>query len=395
MSEQPRPPVRQRTAAFDGLRGIAIVLVVLSHGWTLWPTDGISKNRLVDSLFTNGNLAVSIFFVVGGFLTTRALLGEVARTSSLRVGVALVRRFARISAHTYTLLAVVMFVTVFDDTDPYPKAETRSSVLHVATYTWNWFLEHHATIARPDLGHLWYVCVDMQVYVLLVVLVYFLARRPLVLLSVLAGLTVAVIIWRAHVIAVEGGYTALLRTTTRMDGLIWGALVAVALPYLQRAWVRQAASALVAVGLGGLVVLLYSTRNSDDYFRADGVAINLAVVFFVIGGCFSSPALPALKALAWQPLQVLGRTSLAIYVWHYPIFWGVSRHTTTWNWLPKTVLAFALTAVAVVLAQRYVERPVQRWLGHPHWHEMRGVLRALFLRFRGFVGRGLHKADVD
>jgi peptidoglycan/LPS O-acetylase OafA/YrhL len=85
----------------------------------------------------------------------------------------------------------------------------------------------------------------------------------------------------------------------------------------------------------------------------------------VLASSYGVRALP-LTALGWRPLQVLGRMSLAIYIWHYPIFWAVARWNTYydwgWHWVPKTLLAFALTALFAVGAQRLVEQPLQRWL---------------------------------
>lgn len=53
---------------------------------------------------------------------------------------------------------------------------------------------------------------------------------------------------------------------------------------------------------------------------------------------------------------------MAIYIWHYPAFWAVARHTGDWSWPVRTAAGFAVTAVAVLVAQRVVEMPLQRWL---------------------------------
>jgi peptidoglycan/LPS O-acetylase OafA/YrhL len=53
---------------------------------------------------------------------------------------------------------------------------------------------------------------------------------------------------------------------------------------------------------------------------------------------------------------------MAIYIWHFPVFWAVARHSSDWSWQLRTVVGFAITAVAVLVAQHVVETPLQKWL---------------------------------
>lgn len=361
---------RRRLAALDGLRGAAIVLVVLSHGWALWPTKGIEASAVV-GLFRAGNLAVTIFFVVGGFLLTRSLLRQVDEGGGLRARTAVLRRYARISAHVYPLVVAILVVHALDDTDTYDRANLRQSVVRIVTYTWNWFLRESPLLARPDLGHLWYVCVYLQVTVLLVVVVKLLGRRRILLVALLAVTTVAVVLWRGWVVDHESLYSALLRTTTRMDGMIWGALLAAALPWI-RTGATRVAPVLLPTSLGALVVLMLTTGHDETYFGWQGVLMNVAVVGFVAAVVHLDRPSPVEAALAWRPLVRLGAASMAIFVWHYPIFWAVTRHTASWAWYSRTVVALAITAAFVLLAQRFVERPLQAWLAHPRWDRRPG-----------------------
>jgi peptidoglycan/LPS O-acetylase OafA/YrhL len=58
---------------------------------------------------------------------------------------------------------------------------------------------------------------------------------------------------------------------------------------------------------------------------------------------------------------------LAIYIWHYPLFWAVSRHTQAWSPESRVVVTLALLAVIVVAAQRYIEEPTRVWLRRSSW----------------------------
>ncbi|MPT00082.1 MAG: acyltransferase [Pseudomonas sp.] len=63
----------QRVKGFDGLRGIAVMFVIISHS-VLWPYIGI-ENPKIKSLM-NGHIGVSIFFALSGFLITMLLIQE-------------------------------------------------------------------------------------------------------------------------------------------------------------------------------------------------------------------------------------------------------------------------------------------------------------------------------
>jgi peptidoglycan/LPS O-acetylase OafA/YrhL len=78
------------------------------------------------------------------------------------------------------------------------------------------------------------------------------------------------------------------------------------------------------------------------------------------------------------PLVTLGRYSLVLYLWHYPLFWYVAKLDTSWGWRERTTVAYALTLAFAVLATVLIERPLQRWLRADGWHVLdRGVAPAV------------------
>ena len=77
----------------------------------------------------------------------------------------------------------------------------------------------------------------------------------------------------------------------------------------------------------------------------------LALAFVLSALLFGSVSKAALHAL-----------SLAIFVWHLPIFTVVARHTGDWDWLTRSVLGTAILVAVVVLTHRWVEEPTRRWL---------------------------------
>ena len=373
-----REAVTSRAAALDWLRGLAMALVLLSHGWALWSTAGLERVPPLLHLFQSGNLAVTVFLVVGGFLLVRSLIGpagladddagRVGAIAADRPGRAVLSRYVRVSAQVYVLLAAVILLALVDDKETLTLQQTWASVVAVATYTWNIYLQTQSPVARPDLGHLWYTSVYLQVTVLLVVLVRSLRHRRVVLLAVVGGLLLACTLWRAHVIDSEGAYRALLRTTTRMDGMLWGAAAALAWPWLRAA--RPHASTLAAWSLAGLAGLLLAMGNSTSYLGWGGLGANLCVVGFLVATPGLADHHAWARATSWRPMVALGRYSLAVYVWHYPIFFVVARHGGGWAAPVKVLVAAVALVGAVALTTRYVEQPLvaalaRRWRTGP------------------------------
>ena len=373
----------RRVDLFDGLRGVAIVLVVLSHGWQLWPVDWIDSHPAVRPFFRNGNAGVSIFLVAAGFLMYRSLTARRPLTA-MRGDTAFVRRVARVGPSLWLFLLVVVSITALDDTTKAWNADNAASVFHVATYTWNWYVQGNLVTSRPDFGHLWYLSVDMQAFAIMAVFLYMLRRRHVGLIFALVGFYLLLVWWRFHVAHTENDFQVLVRTTVRMDPFVIGVLTAVVLPDLARLRPSPRALAWTATGsLLALVPILYWCDQDVYYLRWGGTVLSwdLAVFMGAValgGGSALLSGLIGNRVATW-----LGRNSLLIYIWHYPVFAFVARHTIGpgWSWEGRTVIAMSATAAICVAADRLLERRVTQWLRQPGWRQLDdGVPRYLATR---------------
>ncbi|MCF6377559.1 acyltransferase [Nocardioides KLBMP 9356] len=358
----------RRVALIDGIRGIAIVLVVLSHGWVLWPIERIDETAWIRPLFRSGNFAVTVFLVAAGYFTYVSLASR--GLENMRPGVTFVRRVLRVGPSLWLLLAVVLVVSTLDGTDKTKAGDNADSVVHVLTYTWNWYVQGNLLTSRPDFGHLWYLSVDMQAFVIMAAVLYMMRRRPVGVLFVLGGLLLLLTWWRFHVTDTEFVFQVLVRTTARMDPFVVGVILGAALPLVRRLELPQRAVRLTATAtLVALAPLAYYCVQ-DERFLAWGVALlelDLALLF----GATALLVEPsrAVSAVSVRPLVFLGRHSLLLYIWHYPVFTFLARHTEDWGWPVRTVVALALTVAISLVAHRTVERRATTLLRHPLWAE--------------------------
>lgn len=373
MSDRPHTVVRDRVAVFDGLRGIAIVLVMLSHtAWLSWPHVRGEGSIVTRALLENGNFAVSIFFVVGAFLYTRSLLNRATSPAGLHPGVQVVRRYLRLTPAVLVLLAVLAVVAALEPTPTYEGLHLRDSAQSIVTYTWNWYVKDNPLVARPDLGHLWYLSVDMQAFLLVLLLVWLLHKRPWWLIGTLSVILLMVFTWRTHVYQTEGLYQALLRTNARLDAPLSGALAACLVPYV-RGLTRWATP--IAVGsLAALFALSFATVDDVKFFRLAGDSVDVFLALFVIA-CSIAPVSHGLtRTLGFAPLAYLGRRSLSLYIWHFPIYMYLYHHTESWSYQMRTAVAVALTVAVAAVNDRTVEHWVGRALLDPRWSRLdRGV----------------------
>lgn len=364
----------RRIALVDGVRGVAIVLVVLSHGWVVWPIERIDETPWIRPLFRSGNFAVTVFLVAAGYLAYVSLASR--GLEHMRPGVTLMRRVLRVGPSLWLLLAAVLVVSTLDSADETAASDNGKSVLHVLTYTWNWYVQGNLLTSRPDFGHLWYLSVDMQAFVVMALVLYMMRRRPVGVLFVLGGLLLLLTWWRFHVTDTEFVFQVLVRTTARMDPFVVGVMLGAALPLVRRLGVPPWVARWTATTtLAALVPLAYYCSR-DEQFLAWGVTlleIDLALLFGATALILEAPR--PVSVMSARPLAFLGRHSLLLYIWHYPVFTFLARHTEGWGWFPRTVVAMLLTVLASLLAHRLVERRATELLRHPAWAQAdRGLL---------------------
>lgn len=145
--------VGKRLSGLDGIRAVAVLMVVVGHASKFPQFPAVVRDLLVLDIARFG---VTIFFVLSGFLITTLLLDERARTGRVSLRDFYLRRTVRIFPAAYLYIASASLAALAGWVALAP-----GDVLHAVTYTMNY---HHDR--AWTLGHLWSLAVEEQFYLL-------------------------------------------------------------------------------------------------------------------------------------------------------------------------------------------------------------------------------------
>ena len=344
--------------ALDGLRGIAVLLVLLFH-FELGPFHG-------------GFVGVTVFFTLSGFLICSRTLTEVGRSGTFRVIDFFERRVRRLApAAIVCILAVVVATNLFGTREQHASVagDGIAALFNVA----NWrFLVHGTSytdlFAAPSpLNHFWSLAIEEQFYVVFPVVVWLVLQLPRrVRAMVVAAVVSLALWWSAHESSVADSFNRFYYgTDARMGELLVGVIIALSLAYWHirvpqpQGPRRRAITVLMAGGLAYVIFAGVTFQNGAANFQHGGALfVALATGVLIVGGLEGQN--PVARALAIRPLVWVGKVSYGAYLYHWPIVALSGKH---WGPLHGTALGLTQLAVSLGLAGvsfRYLEAPIQR-----------------------------------
>ena len=348
-------PALPYVPALDGLRAIAVLLVLLSHfpyvaGWhfhaLIW--------QAVQTLRT-GYIGVDLFFVLSGFLISRLLIREKRLTTRINLFAFYRRRAYRIFPIYY--LALLFCIIVFA-----PSYGATASLLF---YMFNYYHPFHP--APFALEHTWSLCVEEQFYLLwpMILTIMPLKSGRLLTLFALPAIALAsaavLIISFEPVLAAELIYNSLF---TRMLSLSLGAYLAF----------REAEAAPIGVRtclitiISGVVILFTTLEcRSLGWLSAGGAYTAAALLGYAVleGGTVALVLSNAWgwlsRALSWAWLRFIGRMSYGLYLYHLIILFvlGINPANAAGGVsFSAFAAALVLTFGIAMVSYRFVEQPL-------------------------------------
>jgi len=334
-----------RIPAFDGWRGIAILLVLVDHAAELTHSGIIHKVTRV------GATGVGLFFALSGFLITSRLLEEHGRSGKIDLKKFYIRRAFRLLPPTMMYLTVLAILTVL-------------GVIAVTREQWFsslFFYRNYIPAAIESSGwftaHFWSLNIEEHFYLLWPALLLLTRRRLFVPIT----LAFSVAAWRYTAGHCEMFSTDLWfpgRTDVRLDSLLWGCILAMVMcdPGLRRR-ISGYFTGAVFLLLTAIDVISNVLHGKHDYSPYEPLILALIVVWPVL-----RPSNTLSVLLEWEPLKWVGRLSYSLYVWQqlWLLFPGVAAPFGRFQHLPLNLCAVFATAS---LSYYLIEKPMIG-LGH-------------------------------
>jgi peptidoglycan/LPS O-acetylase OafA/YrhL len=289
--------------AFDGLRGIAIIAVLLYHCHPRLEGTFLAKFVIW------GWTGVSLFFVLSGFLITGIILDS--RPGPGFYGHFFSRRALRIWPAYWLLLFLFYFFF------PFVFSGYRWMLHEVAGAPWLLlllFLQNLFPIRLPgSIGPTWSLAIEQQFYLFWTPIARHLPPRWLL---VAAGAMLAL---SPAVRLFYGDRLTPTNTLIHLDGLAVGSLIAIALrvfSWTPAAW-RWIARGALAVGASGVALMLYRGSAFTDSLLAFGFGGLLLTA--LLGHAAARPTLYC-RTLGFRPLAFVGKISYGLYLTHILVF---------------------------------------------------------------------------
>lgn len=349
-------------ADLDGLRAIAILLVVLGH---------------LGLIFRGGYLGVDVFFVLSGFLITSVIQKQLAlgrfRLSDFWMRRVL-RLFPALAAATLGTIALGWWLLPPEELQELGRSVMAQSLLSSNLFFWQLSGYFDGAASQKPLLHTWSLAVEEQFYLLFPLLLALPARRPLIaLLALLSG--VATLGFSARY--PEASFYLL---PFRAWELLAGAALALSGREVDPRW-RGLASSL---GLLGIVAGALLFHEGKVLWPGKLTLVPVLATLLLIASC-RQPDTPVARWLAHPIMTGIGRLSYSWYLWHWPLialwnFWKLERTP-----LGMRCLLFVLGLTLGWLSYRFLETPWRT--PRPHWRPGR-VLAGAALAHLALWGLG-------
>lgn len=339
----------------DGLRCIAVMLVVLHH--------------LKVPGFSGGFVGVDVFFVISGYLITTIIMEDI-KNDAFTFGAFYKRRVIRLAPAYFTVIfatgIVALLLMLPAELEKFAASSLYSTFFAANFYMWDAVGGYFGTGSHvTPLLHLWSLSVEEQFYLVWPV--------ALLMLSKLIGarfmITVAIVAVCLGLIVSEYGAlnfpaAAYYLMPTRAFELMIGAVLAfVPAVFLD----RVPRNIRVLLGLVGLSLIVSGNVgfSEETWFPGFNALVPCTGALLLLAFVRSND--PVLgKLMAARPAAGIGKISYPAYLWHWPIIAFLNLQLVEITPLISLAVIFA-TFILAALTYHFIEKPVTRFRSVRWW----------------------------
>jgi len=387
MASTPPPELTQGTPfrvrywpGLDGLRGVAILVVILYHAFLFAsPTrseldQGLSPiGSAVWALLRQGQsgyVGVVVFFALSGFLITALLVSERGKSGTTSFRAFYARRALRLLPALCLLLVVGAIYAALRPSAPAAHGYWGDAAATLF-YVMNWVQASHAQFQTHFLSHAWSLSIEEQFYALWpLVFVVLIGRagdkriRALVVVALLALgsalLRLAMWLRGASITRIYYGLD------TRGDALLIGCLLGLLVSWGMLPTGRVFDRLVHVAGWLGILALgvIATLPLHDAHLMYDGLytVVPLATVAVILA-VVNRPSALLSRVMSVRPLVAIGKVSYGLYLWHFPVFLVLGRSQTHLSFVPNLILELVVTVAITVASYNLLEKRFLRLKG--------------------------------
>jgi peptidoglycan/LPS O-acetylase OafA/YrhL len=334
----------------EGLRGIAIILVVAFHA-------GVAA-------LPGGYVGVDVFYVISGFLISGLLLRGLETSGKVALGAFWARRIRRLAPALLLCVVVTLGVGLVLYSPLYwgdLAGQSAASAAYVSNVLFAVHADAYFLSAQSPLLHTWSLGVEEQFYVFWPLLFWVVARalarsrrNPRVGFAAALVLVGTVSFGLCVALTVRGTPWAFYSMPTRGWEFALGGLVAI----WSQGRARLAPRVTAGLGWAGLGLVLLAGLWLTPLTPYPGVAATIPVVGTAMLIAFAAPAISSspTSLLSLRSLRYVGRISYSWYLWHWPaiVFADVVTRSVS---VTAHVVALAASFLLAVASYRWAEQP--------------------------------------
>lgn len=350
-----------RRPEIEGLRALAVILVIAFHAELPW--------------FSGGYIGVDLFFVISGFLITNLLLKEFGSTGHISLPDFYARRIRRLlPASLFAMVGTLVLSRIW--LEPLRLIDLSEDARATALFFTNFVFASRgadylqSALPPSPLQHYWSLAVEEQFYLIFPIIVFLLLklRRGSRNILIIAITSISIISLGLSIrFSATDASSSFYLLPFRAWELGAGALLAILTSRERTVSTNGQLSRIVAGWLGwiALICILSTSYLFDDQTIFPGYAAVLpvfATVTIILGGILNGQHLkfgPS-RLLATRQLVWIGSRSYSLYLWHWPILTTARAYSQTNLTYPQLVACILATFFGAEISYRFIERPIHR-----------------------------------